>query len=183
MSSIIPHRTLIEKRRWKFLSTVPCGFLWDYGCEWRVLLISLRVKVALSVNNMNVSNWRLVCNQWQNSRRMAVSPGCRVCTRCGWNGYKPSSCSVSWNTETCRNSSRAGSRTAVYHLKNVFLSLNILLTCSFRWNMSTGQRATFTQCTEHFGKHSTIRNSAHTKLSTVFFDSSSGTTIAEAVNG
>ena len=48
--------------------------------------------------------------------------------------------------------------------------------------MNTGKRTTFTQCIEHLGKHCTIRNSAHGKPSTVFFNSSSGTTIAEAVN-
>jgi len=48
--------------------------------------------------------------------------------------------------------------------------------------MSTGKCTTFTQCIEHLGKHSTIRNSAHRKPSAVFFNGSSGTTIAEAVN-
>jgi hypothetical protein len=38
------------------------------------------------------------------------------------------------------------------------------------------------QCIEHFGKHSTIWNSEHRKPSAVFFNSSSGTTIAEAEN-
>jgi hypothetical protein len=38
------------------------------------------------------------------------------------------------------------------------------------------------QCVGHLGKHSTIRNAAHRKPSTVFFNSSSGTTIAEALN-
>ena len=94
MPSIIPHHTLIEKRRWKFVSTVPCGISWDHRCELRVLLIPLRVKVASSVNSINGSNWRLVCNQWQNYRRMALSPGCRFCTGFGWNGFKPSSCNV-----------------------------------------------------------------------------------------
>jgi len=45
-----------------------------------------------------------------------------------------------------------------------------------------GKRTAFTQCIEHLVKHSTIRNSAHRKPSTVFFNSSSGTTIAEAIN-
>jgi hypothetical protein len=48
--------------------------------------------------------------------------------------------------------------------------------------MSTGKCITFTQCTEHLGKHSTIENSAYRKPSMVFYNSSSGTTIAEAVN-
>jgi len=48
--------------------------------------------------------------------------------------------------------------------------------------MSTGKHTAFTQCIEHLVKHSTIRNSAHRKPSTVFFNSSSGTTIAEALN-
>jgi len=94
MSPIIPHHTLIEKRLWKFVSTVPCGFSWDHRCELHVLLIPLRVKIASSVNSNNGSNWRLVCNQWQNYRRMALSPGCRFCRGCGWNGYKSSSCIV-----------------------------------------------------------------------------------------
>jgi len=93
MSSVIPHHTLIEKRRWKFVSIVPCGISWDHRCELLVLLIPLRVKIASSVNSIG-SNWRLVCNQWQNSRRMALSPGCRFCTGCGGNRYKPSSCNV-----------------------------------------------------------------------------------------
>ena len=95
MSSILLHHTLIEKWHWKFVSTVPWGFLWDHGCELRVLLIPLQVKVASSVNSINGSNWRLVCNQWQNSGRMALSPGCRFCTGSGWYGYKPSWCNVS----------------------------------------------------------------------------------------
>ena len=94
MPSIIPRHTLIEKRCWNFVSTVPCGFSWDHQCELRVLLIPLWVKVASSVNNINGSNWQLVGNQWQNSRSNALSPGCRFCTGCGWNGYKPSSCNV-----------------------------------------------------------------------------------------
>jgi hypothetical protein len=49
-------------------------------------------------------------------------------------------------------------------------------------NMSTGKRATFMQYIEHFGKLSTIWNFEHRKPLTVFFNSSSGTTIAEAVN-
>jgi len=48
--------------------------------------------------------------------------------------------------------------------------------------MSTGKRNAFTQCIEHLGKQSTIRNSVHRKPSAVFFNSSSGTTISEAVN-
>jgi len=48
--------------------------------------------------------------------------------------------------------------------------------------MSTGKRTAFTQYIEHLVKHSTIRNSAHRKPSTVFLNSSSGTTIAEAIN-
>ena len=62
---------------------------------------SVTVKIASSVNHINGSNWRLVCNQWQNSRRMALSRGCRFCTRCGWNGYKPSSCNVR-HTHVCK---------------------------------------------------------------------------------
>ena len=38
------------------------------------------------------------------------------------------------------------------------------------------------QSIEHFGKHPTNRNSAHRTPSTVFFNSSNGTTIAGAVN-
>ena len=82
------------KWRWKFISTVPRGFSWDHRCELRVLLIALRVKVTSSVNSINGSNWRLVCNQWQNSTRMALFPGCIFFTGCGWNGYKPSSYNV-----------------------------------------------------------------------------------------
>ena len=40
------------------------------------------------------SNWRLVCNHWQNSRHIALFPGCRFCTHRGWKGHKPSSCVV-----------------------------------------------------------------------------------------
>ena len=78
--------------------------------------------------------------------------------------------------------SRASSRASLYHIKNVFLFLHVLFTCPFRWNMSTGKRTAFTQCIEHLVKHSMIRNSAHRKLSTVFFNSSSGTAIAAAIN-
>jgi len=186
MSSIIPHHTLTEKRRWKFVSTAPCGFSWDHRCDLRVLLIRLRVKVASSVNGVNGSNWRLVCNQWQNFRRMALSPGFRFCTSCGWNEYKP----ASWNVRHTRvretpisaEFSRGSSRATLYHIKNVFLFLLVLFTYPFRWNMSTGKRTAFTQCIEHLVKHSTIRNSVHREPSTVFFNSSSGTTIAEAIN-
>ena len=38
------------------------------------------------------------------------------------------------------------------------------------------------QCIEHFGKNPTIQNSAHRKPSKVFFNSSSGTIITEALN-
>jgi hypothetical protein len=82
----------------------------------------------------------------------------------------------------CRKSSRANCRATLYHFKSVFLFLHMLLTCSVRWNMSTGRHTTFTQCIEHLGKHSTIRNSVYMKPSTVLFNSSSGTTFAEAVN-
>jgi hypothetical protein len=92
--SVGTNHTLIETRSWKFVSTVPCGLSWDHRCELRVLLIPLQAKVASSVNSNNGSNRRLVCNKRQNSRRMALSPGCRFCIRCGWNGYKPSSCNV-----------------------------------------------------------------------------------------
>ena len=61
---------------------------------WRVLLIPSRVKVASSVNSVNGSTWRLVCNQWKNSRCMALSTGCSFCTRCGWCGSRASSCNV-----------------------------------------------------------------------------------------
>jgi hypothetical protein len=44
------------------------------------------------------------------------------------------------------------------------------------------KRTTFTQYITHLVKHSAIRNSARRKPSTVFFNSSSGTAIAEAVN-
>jgi hypothetical protein len=74
-------------------STARCGLSWDHRWELRVL-IPLRVEVASSVNSINRSNWRLVCNKWQNSRRMALPPGCSFCTRCGWNGHKPSSDNV-----------------------------------------------------------------------------------------
>ena len=48
--------------------------------------------------------------------------------------------------------------------------------------MSTGKRTTITQRIKHLGKHSKIRNSARMKPTTVFFNSSNGTTIAEAIN-
>ena len=90
MPSIILHHILIEKWRWKCVSRVPCGISWDHRCELRVLLIPLRVKVASSVNSINGNNWWLVCNRWQNSRRLASSPGCRFCNGSRWNDYKPS---------------------------------------------------------------------------------------------
>ena len=52
----------------------------------------------------------------------------------------------------------------------------------FRYNMSTGKRTTITQYIELYIKQSMNRNSAHNKPLTVFFNSNSGTTIAEAVN-
>jgi len=88
----------------------------------------------------------------------------------------------SWNTDTCWKPSRANSRATLYHIKNIFLFRHVLFTCPFRWNMSTGKRTAFTQCIEHLVKHSTIRNSARRKPSTVFFNSSSGTAIAAGTN-
>ena len=94
---------------------------------------------------VNGSNWRSVCNQWHNSRRMALSPGCRFCTHYGWNGYKPSSCNILHKRggETPRHVEAV--RVLVVgatlcHFKNVFMYLHILLACSFRWNKSTGKR-------------------------------------------
>jgi len=79
--------------RWK-ISTM-CLLLSDLSHVnvWRVLIPS-RVKVASSVNSVNGSTWRLVCNQWKNSRCMALSTGCSFCTRCGWCGSRASSCNV-----------------------------------------------------------------------------------------
>ena len=94
MSSIIQHHKLIERQRWKFFSTFPRVFSWDYRCELRVLLILLQVKVASSVNRFNGSIWWLVGNQWQKCRCMALSSGCRFCTGCGWNWYKSFSYNV-----------------------------------------------------------------------------------------
>ena len=82
---------------------------------------------------------------------------------------------------TRRMSSRASGRATLYHFKNVLPFLHILLTRVFRWNVSTGKRTTFTQCIEHLEKQYKIRNSSHRKLATVFFNSSSGTTLSEAV--
>jgi hypothetical protein len=48
--------------------------------------------------------------------------------------------------------------------------------------MSNVKCTAFTQCTEHHGKHSTNRNSAHRKSSTVHFNRSRDITIAKAVN-
>jgi hypothetical protein len=48
--------------------------------------------------------------------------------------------------------------------------------------MRTGKRTTFTPCIEHLGKLPTIRKTAHSKPTTVLFNSSSGTAIAKAVN-
>jgi hypothetical protein len=47
-----------------------------------------------SVESIHGGNLRLVCNQWQNSRCMALSPGCKLCTHSGWNRYKMPSCNV-----------------------------------------------------------------------------------------
>jgi hypothetical protein len=89
-----------------------------------------------------------------------------VLTQCS-----PYTCS--WNTKMCRKYSRASSRATLFHFKNILLFLHVL-TCSFRWNMSTGKSTTFTQ-------HYTNRNSARRKPSTVLFNSNSGNTIAEAI--
>jgi len=88
----------------------------------------------------------------------------------------------SWNTEMCTESLHASSRASLYHFKNAFPFLHVLLTCLFRWNMSTGKRTTFVQCIEHLGKHSTIWSSVHRKPLRVFFNGSIATTIREAVN-
>jgi hypothetical protein len=109
------------------------------------------------------------------------------CTRCEWNGYKLSSCSVRLTRvpETPRRVEVFRVLVVGLHCTNsrMFSCSSAFLTCSFRWNTSTGKRTTFKQCTEHLGKHSTIRNFAHRKKpTTVFFNTCSGTTIAEAVN-
>jgi hypothetical protein len=82
-----------------------------------------------------------------------------------------------WNTKMCRKSSHASRRAMLYHFKNVFL---FLFSCCWRARLdgvSTGKNTTFLQCIEHFGKHSTIQNSAHRNPSMIFFNSSNGTTI------
>jgi hypothetical protein len=70
----------------------------------------------------------------------------------------------------------------MYDSKNLFLFPHMFLKCSFKRNMSAGKCTKLMQCTEHLGKHCMIRNSVHRKPSTTFFNSSSGTTIEEAVN-
>ena len=146
MSSIIPHHTLIEKRCWNFVSKVPCGLFWDHRCELRVLLVPLRVKAASSVNGINGSNCRLLYNLWQNSRCMALSPGCGFCSRCGWNEYQQSSCNVR-HTRVRETTRRVESlRVLVVGLR---CTISRMLSCSTtgcwrtrsRWNMSTEKHA------------------------------------------
>jgi hypothetical protein len=91
---------------------------------------SITVERALSVNSINGTNWRLVRNQWQNSRCMALSPGCQFCICCEWNGYKPSSCSVRHTcireTPKCLESLHVLVVGLCYHFKNVFLFLHVV---------------------------------------------------------
>jgi hypothetical protein len=147
---------------------------------------SLTVTVASSVKSINGSNWQLVCKHWQNSRRLSLPLGVDFAHAVGervqavFMQCSPYTCS--WNIETCRKFSLSSSRATLYHFKNVFLFIHMLLTCPFRWNMRTGKVTIFTQCIKHLVKHSTIRNSAHRKPSTEFFNSNSDTIIAEAVH-
>ena len=97
---------------------------------------------------------------------------------------KPSSCNIR-HTRVRETPRRVESlRVLVVGLR---CTISRLFSCSSmfclraRSDMSTGKRTAFTQCIEPLGKHSTIRNSAHRKPSAVF-NSSSGATIAEAVN-
>jgi hypothetical protein len=115
----------MDKWRWKFVCTVPCALPWVHRCQLHVLLIPLRVKVASSVDSFNGSNWRLVCNQWQNSRRMTLPPGCRFCTHYGWNGYNPSSCNVHQNR--CRRVESLGVLVRVVWLR---CTISRMFTCS-----------------------------------------------------
>jgi hypothetical protein len=160
MSSIIPHHTLIEKRCWKLFSTVPCGLSWDHRCKLCVLLIQLQVKVASSVNSINGSNWRLVCNQWQNSIHMALSLGCRFCTCCGWIGHTPSSCNVR-HTCVCETPRQVESLRVL--VVGLCCTISRMFSCSSSccwharsYGISTGKHTTFMQSIEHLGKHSTI---------------------------
>jgi hypothetical protein len=78
------------------------------------------------------------------------------------------------------NSLFAGS-SVMYHFKNVFLSIHMLM-CSFRWNSNTGKHTTFMQYTEHLDRHFAIPNSMHRKPSVILFNSSNGTSVSKAVN-
>jgi len=97
-----------------------------------VLLVPLRMKAASSVNSINGSNgWFITCNKILDAWHCPLGEmGIRRLYACS-----PYTCS--WNTEACTKSSRA----TLYHFKNAFLFLHILLTCSFRWNMSNGKHA------------------------------------------
>ena len=143
MLSIISYDTLIENIL-ENLFNIMWIFVSDdcYVCCYS----PLRVNVASSVNSIKGSIRQLVCNQWQNSRCVALSPLWRFCTCCRWNAYKLSSYSIRHIcvccTETCSNSSRANTRITLY-LNNVFLFVHISLTSSFRHNTNTGKRTTF----------------------------------------
>jgi hypothetical protein len=122
---------------------------WGRRCELRVLLIPLRRKVASSVNSTNGSNWRLICKQWQNSKRTALSSGCRFCTRCGWNGYKPPSRSVR-HTRVRETPRRVDSvHVLVVGLRCTISRMFCYSSTYCWWNMSTGKRLTFMQRIEH----------------------------------
>ena len=189
MSSIIPHHTLIEKRHWNFVSTVPCGLLWDHRRGLRLFWFRYGRKQLhqWTVLMVAIGDYCITCDkildEWHCPLGVdfahAVGEMCtsRLHAMFAITDHSPYTCS--WNTETCRMSSRASSRATRYHFKNFFLFLHMLLTCSFRWNMNTGTHASNV---EHSGKHPTIRNYAHRKPSIVFFNTSSGTTITEAVN-
>ena len=124
-------------------------------------------------------------NQWQISRRMALSPGCIFFTRCGWNGYKLSSFNV--RHTRVRETPRLveSIRVLVVGLR---CTISRMFSCSFTccWRACSdetwalGRVPHSRNVLNTFWKHFTIRHSAHRKPSTVFFNSS--TTIAEPVN-
>ena len=127
----------------------------------------------------------IVCNQWQNSKCMGLSCGCTFCTCYGWNGYKTSSFSVH-HTHVYESLRRVESLHGL--VVGLCFTISRMFSCSSTCWRARSDKTWALGSVPHSCsvlntlENTMIRHSAHRKPSTVFFNSSSGITIAEAIN-
>jgi len=136
MSSIIPHNTLTEKRRWNFFpqyqencrETIDASYMcfwfrywWKQLHQWKVWMEAIADYYTTCDTILDAWHCPLGVDFAHAVGETAISHlHAMFAIHC---------------------SSRASSRTTLYHFKNAFLFLHMLLTRSFRWNMSTGKNA------------------------------------------